>query len=287
MSRLLHEELLLQIPLTGEFVRDSLAERASEVMMSTNGLPDPNVSVLIRSRNNVDQLEMLLEDVRNQRFDGEVEVVLVDTESTDGTVQVGKDFGATIVPVAQHGFTYPNALNRGFAAASHPWVYSFVDHSLLSNDQILRIATRSGAQADVAGVSGITLPNANASWVERAATAVNFPNRVRKPASTASKLVLGFLATNASLISKEAWAEVGGFDEAYAAGGEDGAFAKAVLEAGHKIVVDPAMSVHHTHGLGLADSLRQFRYWTTLSKPQAFSQEKLAKFRKQDRTVQG
>lgn len=88
--------------------------------MSTVGLADPNVSVLIRSRNNAEQLEMLLDDVRAQNFDGEVEVVLVDTESSDGTVKVGKDFGATIVPVTQEGFNYPNALNRGFAAASHP-----------------------------------------------------------------------------------------------------------------------------------------------------------------------
>lgn len=97
--------------------------------------------------------------------------------------------------------------------------------------------------------------------------------------------MLGFLATNASLINKVAWAEIGGFDEAYAAGGEDGAFAKAVIQAGHKIVVDPAMSVHHTHGLGFVDSLRQLRYWTTLGKPQAFSQQRLAKFRKEDRAI--
>lgn len=286
MSNLLHEELLLQVPLTGEFIRDSLAQRAGEVAVSTEGLSDPNVSVLIRSRNNAEQLEMLLDDVRAQKFDGEIEVVLVDTESTDGTVEVGKNFGATIIPVTQEGFSYPNALNRGFAAASHTWVYSFVDHSLLSSDQIFRIATRSDTQPDVAGVSGITLPNANASWVELAGTAANFPNRVRKPANASSKLGLGFLATNASLINKAAWAEVGGFDEAYAAGGEDGALAKAILEAGHKIVVDPAMSVHHTHGLGLVDSLRQVRYWTTLGKPQAFSQQRLAKFRKQDHSVQ-
>lgn len=278
---LLHEENLLRIPLTGEYLRDGLAQRVGEVALATEGLQDPAVSVVIRSRNNASQLEGLLDDISSQDFDSEVEVVVVDTESTDGTVQVAKQFGATLVPTTQEGFNYPKALNLGFVAASHEWVFSFVDHSALTNTQILRTATRSQSEGDVAGVSGITFPNANATWVELTATAIDFPKRVRKPASTANKTGLGFLATNTSLINKNAWSEVGGFDESYGAGGEDGALAKAILDAGHKIIIDPAMSVYHSHGLGLVGGIRQLRYWQTIGKPHEFNRQQLAKYRRE------
>jgi len=279
MNHLLHEENLLRVPLTGERIREDLSIRAGEVALAAQGLQDPAVSVVIRSRNNANQLERLLSDVSAQDFAGEVEVVLVDTESTDGTVEIAKEFGATVVPIQQDDFNYPRALNLGFTAASHEWVFSFVDHSLMTNDQVLHIASRSQAEKDVAGVSGITFPNANATWVELTATAINFPKRVKQPASVATKTGLGFLATNTSLINKAVWSEVGGFDESYGAGGEDGALAEAILRAGHNIVADPAMSVYHSHGLGLIDGIRQLRYWTSLGKPAAFDRQRLAKFR--------
>lgn len=283
MSNLLHEEYLLHIPVTGEYIRDSLAQRAGEVALAAKCLPDPDISVVIRSRNNAGQLEGLLHDINQQDFNGKVEIVVVDTESTDGTAGVAKDYGAVVVPTTQDDFSYPRALNQGFAAASHKWVFSFVDHSLLVSDQILRIATRSEATPNIAGVSGITLPNANASLAELAATAISFPNRVRKPAHVATKAGLGFLATNASLIRQDAWSELGGFNEAYGAGGEDGALGAAIMAAGLDIIIDPAMSVHHTHGTGFINSVRQVLYWRSLGKPQAFDRDRLAQFRKEYR----
>lgn len=283
MPNLLHPEYIARVPIVGEYLCNTLAQRVGEVAMATEGLVDPAVSVVIRSRNNAGQLAELLDDIEKQDFNGEVEVVVVDTESTDGTAEVARNFGAVVVPIEQKGFNYPDALNQGFAAASHRWVFSLVDHSLLTSDQIFRIATRSQNQSNVAGVSGITFPNANASRAERIGTAMAFPNKVRKPAHVATKLSMGILATNTSLIRRDVWSEVGGFDEAYGAGGEDGALAAAIDRAGYDIVIDPAMSVHHTHGTGFIDSIRQFRYWGSLGKPQAFDQMRLEQFRKEFR----
>lgn len=284
MSALLHPEHLLRIPIMGEYIHDQIAQRAAEVALAAQNLADPDISVLIRAKNNAGQLRQLLDDIRMQQFHGEVEVVVVDTESTDNTRQIAEGFGATIVPIKQEGFSYPKALNQGFAATNHRWVLSLVDHSQLVHDQTLRIATCSEVQPNVAGVSGIPLPNANASWAELIGTAVMLSNRVRKPAKVATKTGgLGLLATNASLIDKRVWSEVRGFDEHYGAGGEDGALAAAIMSAGYDIVINPAMAVHHTHGLGLVALTKQLRYWTTLNKPQPFDLDRLAQFRKEYR----
>lgn len=279
-GNLLHQDNLLQLPLTGEYIRYQMSRRVGEVAAATEAMVDPSVSVVIRSRNNVGQLYQLFGDISSQRYEGEVEVVVVDTESSDGSAQEAKWFGAEVVNIRQADFNYPKALNLGFAAATNKWVFSLVDHSrLLTHDNTLRIATRANSLSpEIAIIAGITLPNDNASWVEKVAAAAFFPPIVRKKAEPADKSYMGFPGSNNSLINKEAWSEVGGYDESYAAGGEDGALARAVLAANRLLMADPAMSVYHSHGANLAQSIRQFRYWANLGGPHPFDRAKLEAF---------
>jgi GT2 family glycosyltransferase len=130
-------------------------------------------------------------------------------------------------------------------------------------------------------VWGLNLPNANATATERLVIALAFPHRLHRPIYSASKMEPGILAANSSLYNKEAWRKVGGFDEAYGAGGEDSMLAAAVMRAGYHVIVDPAMSVHHTHGTGFVDSFKQLMYWQSLGKPRVFSRTRLADFRKE------
>jgi GT2 family glycosyltransferase len=286
MPHLLHEEYLLRIPHNGEQLRNELDQRVSEVSQATWGLRDPNVSIVVRSKNNAAQFEVLLDDITRQDFTGEVEVVQVDSKSTDGTAEMGKRFGTTIISISDRDdtFSYPYSLNRGFEAAAHPWVYTFVDHSALTNDQIFRIATRSEAAGNVGGVSSIVFPNANATLTERAQLAFGFNNRTSHPAHACETAAPGSLASNASLINREAWRERGGFDERFGAGGEDTALAAQILAAGHTIIVDPAMSVYHSHRLGPLGILFERHYWKTLHTPRPFDRKKLSRHRPEFRT---
>jgi GT2 family glycosyltransferase len=78
------------------------------------------------------------------------------------------------------------------------------------------------------------------------------------------------MGANALVVNREAWSEVGGFDEAYGAGGEDGALGRAFLTAGHEVAFEPALAVHHTHGLGPINSLRQLWNWFHMGEPRDF-----------------
>lgn len=279
---LLHEGIL-DASLLGEyFVKPLLKQKIGAAALAAEGLTDPNVTILIRSRNNVEQLEGLFDDISQQNFNGEVETVLVDTESTDGTIDLAKRFGAEVVSIAQNDFSYPAALNKGFEAASHDWVFSLVDHSLLSSTEVLRTATRTQqTEGDVAGISGVVLPNTNATWIERAGMDIGAIARFLKQSPyIIDKLGTGDLGANVSAYHRDAWRELGGFDEAYGAGGEDAAFARIAQKNGYKVIADPVISVHHSHGVGLIDSLRQLRYWGKIFKePLPFSREELEKFR--------
>jgi GT2 family glycosyltransferase len=82
-------------------------------------------------------------------------------------------------------------------------------------------------------------------------------------------------ATNA-MIAKPVWRELGRFDERYETGGEDTVLARSMLENGYRIVKEHGLTVHHSHGLGLADSAKQISHWRkTQQAPRRFDREEL------------
>ncbi|HEY1645350.1 MAG TPA: glycosyltransferase [Candidatus Saccharimonadales bacterium] len=273
----LHSDIFDRTPLIGAQLCGALEQSAQEVVTQWDGV-DPDVSILIRTRNNEGRIRSLFDDISAQRFAGEVQVVVVDTESSDGTAQTAKRLGAEVVNIAQTDFNYPRALNMGVAVADHPYVFSIVGHSNLSNDQTLRGISRWHSDANLGGIYGAALPDANASKTEQA-LAFGLVPLVKAPRRITSATV-GVLGANAAVVNKAAWSELGGFDEKFAAGGEDTELARRMLAAGMSVVHEPVLSVHHSHGLGPINTLRQALHWVQVARgAHNFDSEQLARRR--------
>ncbi len=279
-EHLLHAEDLERAPVFGPHVAKVIDQLATD--LEGNEISEPPISVLVRTQNKVNQLESLYQDIMMQSYSGEVELVVVDTESRDGTVDFASGVGATLVHIFQEDFDYPYALNQGFRAASYDKVLMTVDHANLTNDQTLR-AVAANIVDNTVGVYGLALPSSHASRTERYFAGVVWPQV--KPIAQVEDMSLGIMAATGAALSREAWQEVGGFDERYAAGGEDGAMAKALLEKGYNLSRTPLLAVHHSHGLGPINSLRQIRHWMSLGKPQEFDAAKVVSRRPDLREV--
>ena len=76
-----------------------------------------NCSIVIRAYNEEKHIGRLLEGIRQQTIK-DVEITLVDSGSTDGTVSVAQSFGARIVRIASDEFTFGRSLNLGIQAAT-------------------------------------------------------------------------------------------------------------------------------------------------------------------------
>jgi glycosyltransferase involved in cell wall biosynthesis len=74
------------------------------------------VSVIIRSYNEADHIERLMLGLRAQALQPH-EVILVDSGSTDATVEIARRYGAKVVSIDKAEFTFGRALNRGIATA--------------------------------------------------------------------------------------------------------------------------------------------------------------------------
>lgn len=77
-----------------------------------------DISIVIRTLNEGRWLGRVLEAVAAQELDGKsVEVVLVDSGSTDHTIETAKSHGCRIVHITKDDFTFGRSLNRGCDAA--------------------------------------------------------------------------------------------------------------------------------------------------------------------------
>ncbi len=76
----------------------------------------PSCSVVIRAYNEEKHLGRLLEGVAQQTFK-DVQIIVVDSGSTDETLNVAATYGAQIVHISPDEFTFGRSLNRGVEQA--------------------------------------------------------------------------------------------------------------------------------------------------------------------------
>ena len=75
------------------------------------------VTIVIRSYNEEKHIEKLLHGINSQTYKNK-EVILVDSGSTDRTVEIAKKYGVEIVRIPKAEFSFGRALNLGCKAAS-------------------------------------------------------------------------------------------------------------------------------------------------------------------------
>lgn len=287
MSSLLwHRELIESVPFVSNDLCGQLEQRAAETLFD-DPRNDPSLTVVIRTCNEVKTLSTLLGDIGDQQYDREIELIVVDNESTDGTIELAKDYDAKVVSIPKDGFTYAKSLNAGMEAASHGIVALLVGHVSMPHPLTLHAGARHFASNNsCAATFGTTLPGPNASLTERL-VAVDAYNRIKQPATLIHEIGLGVLAATGCMVSKRVWQELGKFDLRYQSGGEDTALAKKMLAEGYDIIFEPAQTVHHSHGLGPVGYLGQLMSWQrTLAGPQPLSGRHLESSRRQLSRIQ-
>src|SRR5579859_3565785 len=77
----------------------------------------PSVSVVIPTYQGTAYLPALLQAIRAQEYAAPVEIVAIDSESTDATPDILKQFGAVVIPIAQRRFTHGYSRNLGTQCA--------------------------------------------------------------------------------------------------------------------------------------------------------------------------
>ena len=210
---------------------------------TTRGQP-LEISVVIRTKNEADWLRRSLPALQHQRRPP-AEIIVVDNESTDGSVEVAASAGCKILHIRDKEFTFGRALNLGIEAASqaHPWVVSLSAHCIPVHDRWLEaLRVPECAKPFTAGVYGRQepLPDTNDFDKRDLWTTFGIERRIQRGQDY-------FFHNANALIRRDVWERIR-FDETLN-GVEDRDWAKQVLADGYRIVYEPLASVHHYHGI--------------------------------------
>jgi len=93
----------------------------------------PNVTIVIRALNEAEFLPECLSSVLDQDYDGEIEIVLVDSGSTDRTIQIAESYHCKIVHIKKSDFSFGRSLNMGCSAASGDVLVLLSAHCIPTN----------------------------------------------------------------------------------------------------------------------------------------------------------
>lgn len=201
------------------------------------------ISVVVRSKNEVKWMERCLRALSHQRL-GSLDVILVDNESTDGTVDVARRFGVRVISIGDSEFSYGRALNIGIRAARHETVAMLSAHCIPVNDLwadylLANFAADQGGE--VCGVYGRQLPLPDTAPVDSRDLWTTFRReRVRQHVDY-------FFHNANSAIRHSIWRNAP-FDEQIR-GVEDREWGQRMVKAGYKLIYEPNAGVYHHHGI--------------------------------------
>ena len=197
-------------------------------------------SIVIRTYNEQRYLEKLLEAIQKQVVDDLVyEVIIVDSGSSDKTLEIAHKFDCKILHIKKSEFSFGRSLNIGCAAATGDYLLFISGHCVPINEFWLISLVKPLIAQNIDITYGRQLGGETTKFSEHQLLSKFFPKDSQIPQQS-------FFCNNANLaVLKKVW-KLYKFDEALT-GLEDMYLGKQVVAAGGAIGYVAEAAVYHYH----------------------------------------
>jgi len=199
----------------------------------------PAASVIIRSFNEAEYIEDTLQAVTEQAYD-DFEIILVDSGSTDGTLEIAEEYVDEITFVDPRNFTFGYSLNVGCEAASGEYLVFLSAHAIPTDEEWLGTLIENLHDENVAMTYSNQTGAGPTKFSEDRLFDRLFPDERKRQQPPE------YFANNASSAIKKSLWEDHRFDERLT-GHEDIEWAKHFLEQGYTVVYEPDACIYHIH----------------------------------------
>lgn len=208
-------------------------------------------SIVIRTLNEAEHLPALLAGIATQDFpEGEIETVIVDSGSTDGTIELAKRNNANLVHIAKADFSFGRSLNLGCQAATGEALVFISGHCIPASTRWVGELIAPLLDGQAAYSYGKQIGGDATRFSETRIFAKYFPEISRIPQD-------GFFCNNAnSALLMRVWAN-NPFDETLT-GLEDMHLAKRLVSQGHAVAYVAEAPVFHLHDENWRQIRRRF-----------------------------
>lgn len=232
-------------------------------------LKPPRVSVILPTLDGEQDLVRLLPALKEQDFDGELEIRAIDSHSTDGTRELLQRYGATIQDIPRSEFGHGSARNRCAAGSEAEFLVFLSQDAVPADGRFLSTLLDAFQDRRVAGAYSRVLPHPEDDPLT-CRTVLELPEASDEPFVRDLDEVGGgvwdlgpeergrYLRFNnvASAIRNSVFREIPFPDTRFA---EDFAWAARALTAGHRIAFVPDSVVYHAHAYNMRSAFERYR----------------------------
>lgn len=214
---------------------------------------DATVSVVIPVKDAGDDLPRLLSALRNQRGLKALEIVVVDSGSTDRSADTARDFDATVICIAPEDFSHSGTRNLAARHARHSYLLFMVQDALPTSELWLLDLLSRLTSGDVAAVSCAEQPKEDADlfykvslWFHNRFMEVDGQDRIMSKPVDENYMSLrknSQLSNIACLMSRSLFLRYG-FRGDF---GEDLELGVRLIKDGHRLALLGSTRVLHSH----------------------------------------
>ncbi len=230
-------------------------------------MSSPEVSIVIPTFNAGPEFRALLDGICGQEGDFEREIIIVDSGSTDGTVDLAQRYGATVHQIAKTEFNHGATRNLGISLArgkyvaltvqdampvDERWLAAMVEN-MVRDEQVAGVYSRQIARKESGILTRVVINSLALASPERQEQFAGDSERYGKMPPRKRRRLATFDDVS-SCLRRSIWEQIP-FERTNF--GEDLRWGKRVIEAGYKIVYDPRSAVYHSHERGAMYDLRR------------------------------
>lgn len=225
------------------------------------------VSVVIPTLNAGPEFEELLKKICAQEGDFDREVLVIDSGSEDGTVELAKRYGASVHRISKAEFNHGATRNLGISLARgeyvaltvqdavplDKWWLAAMVENLERDEWVAGVYSRQVPRPEAALLTRAVVNSRRTASLERREQFADSPKRYSKMLPRKRRRLATFDDVS-SCIRRSVWEEMPFERTSF---GEDLRWSKRVIEAGYKIVYEPRSAVIHSHERGAMYDLRR------------------------------
>lgn len=224
------------------------------------------ISIIIRTYNEEKKIGEVLESIEKQSYKN-FEIIIVDSQSTDRTLDICKKYNTKIVTIKKEDFNYSYASNVGAEYASGEILCYLSGHSIpVANDYLEK--TNLIFQKDIiGGCYGDVVALDDGSIWEKMYHYLGYLKNINKKKDIIYETDIhpGILSCSNASIRKDLW-EKNRFVEELGHGGEDVELAYRIIQDGYVIAQVPDLLVKHSHGSSFTKFIKEIIAWKKMYK---------------------